>query len=423
MLTTAILLITVENDPVSFLVILLDMKYGKFKMCIFESMQYYKISTAKCFLISYFLLSVSLIHAQKILTGADQMDLYLSQLQNKKVGLFVNHTSLVGDTHLTDTLISRGVDVSVVFSPEHGFKGNKADGEKITGESSEKFELISLYGQSKRPDTAKVAALDILIVDIQDVGVRCYTYVSTMTYLMEACAQTGVPVMILDRPNPNGYVDGPMLDERFESFVGLHPVPLVHGLTLGEYAKMINGEGWLKDSLTCKLEVIPVTNWTHGTAYDIPVAPSPNLPNNLAISLYPSLVLFEGTVVSVGRGTDFPFQVIGHPDYAQGSFSFTPHPNEGSKYPPLEGEQCFGTGFLNQKPKQEFTLSYLLQYYNVLRNTSDSFFIDSFLRLAGTDALQPQIEQGLSELEIRASWEKDLNQYRTMRKKYLLYKD
>ncbi|MEQ8471094.1 MAG: DUF1343 domain-containing protein [Marinoscillum sp.] len=377
---------------------------------------------AKYFLLGIFLFSSTLMMGQNIMTGADQMDKYLNKLQGKKVGLFVNHTSIIGRTPLSDSLMALGINVTTVFSPEHGIKGNKADGEKITNEKSEVFELISLYGQSKRPDTSKLAALDILVVDIQDVGVRCYTYISTLTYLMEGCAVVGTPVLLLDRPNPNGYVDGPILDERFESFIGLHPVPLVHGLTLGEYARMINGEGWLDGEIKCQLEIIPVKNWDHSIPYSVPVAPSPNLPNDLSISLYPSLVLFEGTIASVGRGTSYPFQVIGHPDYTGGSFSFTPHPNEGSKYPPLEGLQCFGVGFLNQPPKYKLDISYLINFYHNLKLTAKPFFdTDQFILRAGTDQLQIQIESGFSEAEIRASWQKDLNEFLKLREKYVLY--
>ncbi|MEQ9304098.1 MAG: DUF1343 domain-containing protein, partial [Marinoscillum sp.] len=407
-----------------FLVIRLDMKYGKFKMRIFETMQYYKRSTAKYFLVTIFLCSSGWIYAQSVLTGADQMDSYLHRLHNKKVGLFVNHTSIVGQTHLSDSLLTLGINITTVFSPEHGIKGNKPDGEKIINEESEAYELISLYGQSKRPDTSRLSQLDILVVDIQDVGVRCYTYVSTLTYLMEGCALVGTPVLLLDRPNPNAYVDGPILEERFESFIGLHPVPLVHGLTLGEYASMINGEGWLDGGLHCKLDIIPVKNWDHSLPYSVPVPPSPNLPNDLSIALYPSLVLFEGTIASIGRGTSYPFQVIGHPDFTGGTFSFTPQPNEGSKYPPLENTQCFGIGLLNQEPKYQLNISFLIDFYNNLKLTSEPFFdSDRFILRAGTDQLQMQIESGLSEAEIRASWQQDLNEFLKLRQKYVLYEN
>lgn len=381
------------------------------------------------FVIPIFLLFGAACHTQPtdkqvVRTGADQTDRYLSKLEGKNVGLFANHTSVINQTHLTDSLISLGVNITQVFSPEHGFKGNQPDGEVITEEAADSFELVSLYGSSKKPTDAQVQDLDILIVDIQDVGVRCYTYASTMTYLMEACAKNDVPMLLLDRPNPNSYVDGPVLEEAFKSFVGLHPIPLVHGLTLGELALMINGEGWLKDSLLCELEVIQVKNWNHRTAYALPMSPSPNLPNDLSISLYPSLVLFEGTVVSVGRGTDWPFQVIGHPEFAIGSFTFTPAPNPGSKYPPLEGQQCFGTQLTQDNAQDSLDLSLLISYHDFLQPRLEKpFFNDYFTQLAGTDQLQKQIEAGWSEAAIRQSWQKDLDKYRKIREQYLLYDD
>lgn len=383
-------------------------------------MQYYKISILKPFLFTIFLATSLIGHTQSVAVGAERMNEYLPLLQRKKVGLLVNHTSLVNHTHLTDTLLSLGIDVAKVFSPEHGFKGNKPDGEKITDETSSRFELISLYGEAKKPTTEQLKGLDVMVVDMQDVGVRCYTYASTMTWMMETCAEVGLPVIVLDRPNPNGsYVDGPVLNEAYESIVGLHPIPLVHGLTLGELALMINGEGWLRDELKCDLQVIKAQGWDHSQPYSLPVAPSPNLPNDLAVALYPSLVLFEGTVASVGRGTDFPFQVVGHPDFKGGSFGFTPHPNEGSKYPPLENELCVGLSFIGQQLTYELDLEILLRLY---RNTEvDDFFNDYFIKLAGTTELAREIESGKSELEIRSSWEKELRSYHILRKRYLIY--
>ncbi|WP_421895847.1 exo-beta-N-acetylmuramidase NamZ family protein [Marinoscillum sp.] len=359
----------------------------------------------------------------QILPGASQLDQYLPQLAGKNIGLFANHTSLVGQTHLADTLLALGVQISTAFSPEHGFLGNKPDGEKIEGEHTDRFKLISLYGAHRKPTTEQVASLDLLLIDIQDVGARFYTYASTMTYLMEACARQNIPVLILDRPNPNGsYVDGPVLDTAFASFVGAHPIPIVHGLTLGELAGMINGEGWLVNGITCDLRIIPVANWNHSMPYSLPVRPSPNLPNDLAVALYPSLALFEGTVVSVGRGTDHPFQMIGHPHYSDSSFSFTPAPNEGSKYPPLEGEECYGRNLTDEKTTYEFTLKYLIEFYqNLNGKTEKPFFNDYFKKLAGTSTLQMQIESGWTEQEIKASWEEELVAYKQLRKRYLLY--
>lgn len=359
-----------------------------------------------------------------IITGADQIDQYFSLIKGKKVGLFVNHTSLIGNTHLADSLLSLEIDISKVFTPEHGFKGNKSDGEEINEEKNEQsFELISLYGSTKKPTDNQISDLDILVIDIQDVGVRFYTYASTMTYLMEACAKNDVPIVILDRPNPNGsYIDGPILKKEFTSFVGLHPIPIVHGLTLGELAMMINGEGWLSDSLHCELEVIKVRGWKHSLHYSLPVKPSPNLPNDLAISLYPSLALFEGTIVSVGRGTENPFQTIGHPNYPDTAFTFIPTPNEGSKDPPLEGEICFGLDLTSNKVEYKFELKYLINFYKAIKKQySKPFFNSYFKLLIGTDELQKAIEMGVSEENIRIGWENDLEVYKKKREKYLLY--
>ena len=353
------------------------------------------------------------------------MDEYLPLLQGKSVGLFVNHTALINDTHLADSLIDRGITIKSVFTPEHGFKGNYSDGEKIEQEDIQKsFELISLYGNFKKPTKEQIEGLDILVIDIQEVGVRFYTYSSTMTYLMEACAKYGVPVLILDRPNPNGsYVDGPVLNTDLSSFVGLHPIPIVHGLTLGELAHIINEEGWLSGGLRCDLEIVKVRNWTHKDFYSLPVKPSPNLPNDLSVALYPSLALFEGTIVSIGRGTEKQFQIIGHPAYLDSSFAFTPQPNEGSKHPPLQGEKCFGIDLSGSTIEYEFSLKYLLQFYEQLNGkTEKPFFNAYFKKLAGTDELKEQIEAGMSEKEIRKTWEADLKTYEIIRSKYLLYK-
>ncbi|MEP4532037.1 MAG: DUF1343 domain-containing protein [Cyclobacteriaceae bacterium] len=360
-----------------------------------------------------------------ILPGAYQMDQYLPLLEGKSVGLFVNHTALINDTHLADSLMDRGITIKSVFTPEHGFKGNYSDGEKIEQENIQKsFELISLYGKHKKPSKEQIEGLDILVIDIQEVGVRFYTYSSTMTYLMEACAKYDVPVLILDRPNPNGsYVDGPVLDTDLSSFVGLHPIPIVHGLTLGELAYMINEEGWLSDGLQCNLEIVKVRNWTHNDFYTLPVKPSPNLPNDLSVALYPSLALFEGTIVSIGRGTEKQFQIVGHPSYPDSSFAFSPEPNEGSKLPPLRGEKCFGIDLSDSTIQNEFSLKYLLHFYEQLNGKTEKPFFNAYFRkLAGTDELKKQIESGMSETEIRKTWEEDLKAYKAIRSKYLLYK-
>jgi len=286
-----------------------------------------------------------------------------------------------------------------------------------------------LYGKNKKPQVADLADVDMVVFDIQDVGARFYTYISTMTFVMEACAENQIPVIILDRPNPNGfYVDGPVLESEFKSFVGLHPVPIVHGMTVGEYAKMVNGEGWLENGVKCELSVIPVENYTHRDFYELPVRPSPNLPNKNAVYLYPSLCLFEGTIVSVGRGTDFPFQVIGHPDFVTGSYLFTPKsiPGVASK-PKYEGVTCFGqnlTGFAENITNQPHQLSlfWLIEYYKILKDKG-SFFDNYFEKLAGTAQLRKQIEEGWSEVQIRESWQPGLEKFRQIRKKYLLYPD
>lgn len=360
--------------------------------------------------------------APSIIVGAERIESYLHYLKGKKVGLFVNHTSMMGAAHLTDTLIAHGINIQTVFSPEHGFLGNKPDGEKIENERSNKFELVSLYGKSRKPSPTHIEELDILLVDIQDVGVRCYTYASTMTYLMEACARQDVPVLILDRPNPNDYVAGSMMATKHQSFLGLHPIPLVHGLTLGELAKMINGEKWLGDSLQCDLTVIPCEGWQHGEPYPLQVAPSPNLPNDLAISLYPSLVLLEQTVVSVGRGTDFPFQLIGHPLFSQGDYQFTPMPNSASKYPPLEGELCQGILLKDMQPNYALNLQYLITFYHDLSpKLQGSFFGKYFAKISGTDSLEYWIKADLPANEMTHRWASELAEYKSMRKRYLIY--
>ncbi|MEQ9217298.1 MAG: DUF1343 domain-containing protein [Cyclobacteriaceae bacterium] len=362
--------------------------------------------------------------SQSILPGAYQMNEYLPLIKGKRVGLLVNHSSLVGTTHLVDTLLSLDINIVKAYSPEHGFSGTKADGEVIKDqETPYDFEVISLYGSSKEPAKEQMEGVDVMIFDIQDVGIRFYTYPSTMTYMMQACAKYKIPFIVLDRPNPHGgYVDGPVMQDEHKSFIGMHPVPLVHGLTMGEMAMMINDEGWLKNGLYCDLTVVAVRNWTHATPYSLPVAPSPNLPNDLAIALYPSLGFFERTIASVGRGTEYPFQVIGHPDYPDKDFSFTPTPNEGSKYPPLEGEKCFGVSLVGSEPKYEFNLSYLIDFYQKMNGQTDKpFFTKGFERHAGTKLLQQQIEAGWSEDRIRASWQEELKAFHKIRNKYLLY--
>jgi uncharacterized protein YbbC (DUF1343 family) len=367
----------------------------------------------------------------EIVVGAERDGEYLRLLQDKKVAVVANATSRVRDAHLVDYLLSKEVDVVKVFAPEHGFRGDADAGEHVNDEldSNTGLPIISLYGKNKKPSTEAMKGVDILLFDIQDVGVRFYTYLSTLHYIMEASAESGAKVLVLDRPNPNGfYIDGPVLEPGFESFIGLHPVPLVYGMTIGEYAQMINGEGWLKDGQVCDLTVVPCVGYNHSSFYTLPVAPSPNLPTMSSVYLYPSLALFEGTIVSVGRGTDFPFQVVGHPDFEPGPFSFTPAPNGGAKHPKLEGEECkaldlreYGEFF--SKQSSQLYLFWLKGFYNEIADTQDFFLANKFFnKLAGNSTLMEQVKSGVSEEEIRASWQSDLEEFKKVRKKYLIYK-
>jgi uncharacterized protein YbbC (DUF1343 family) len=363
--------------------------------------------------------------SQLIRPGAYQLDEYLPALENKKVGLCVNHTSLVNQTHLVDTLLSHEVNIQKVFTPEHGFRGTASAGELIGQQDvSYDFEVVSLYGKNKKPTSEQMSGIDILIFDLQDVGARFYTYISTMHYLMEACAEQGIKLIILDRPNPNGsYIDGPVLDTTYRSFVGMHPIPIVHGLTVGELAMMIQGEKWLENGTSCDLDIIKVKNWDHGIPYALPVKTSPNLPNEQAVALYPSLCLFEQTSVSVGRGTDNQFQVIGHPNY-DGNYSFTPVSKPGASNPKWENITCYGDSLFNKKIEYAFSLKYLIKYYNALKDLQgETFFKDYFHLLAGNKSLQKQIEAGWTENEIRAAWKDELRNYKILRDKYLLYPD
>lgn len=373
----------------------------------------------------FFLIMGTVTSAQPIVTGAERIDKYEDLLKNKRIGLLVNHTSRVFDRHLVDYLISRDLDVARIFSPEHGFRGTEDAGKHIEDARDEKtgIPIISLYGSNRKPTSEQVRDLDVVVFDIQDVGVRFYTYISTMHYMMEACAVNNVEMVVLDRPNPNGdYVDGPVLRQEQQSFVGMHPIPVVHGLTVGELATMINGEKWLEGGATCKLSVIPMENYEHLDEYSLPVRPSPNLPNDLSIRLYPSLCFFEGTKMSLGRGTDFPFQVVGYPDRAFGKFEFTPHAVPGATDPKYKDQQCYGRDFRELQRIPRFTISYVIEFYNKSGRDED-FFNDYFNKLAGNDELKEQIKAGLSEEEIRISWLEELNKYKIIRKKYLLYTD
>ncbi|MBN3581761.1 DUF1343 domain-containing protein [Algoriphagus aestuarii] len=366
---------------------------------------------------------------EPIIPGAERPELYLNLLKGKSVGIVANQTSILphhDNKHVVDFLLEQGVQIKKVFVPEHGFRGDADAGEKVDNSVDSKtgLPIVSLYGNNKKPTVAQISDLDLLIFDLQDVGVRFYTYISTMHYIMESAAENGKQVIIFDRPNPNGdYIDGPVLKKGFESFVGMHPIPVVHGLTVGELAKMINGEKWLKGGLACKLEIIPVDNWMHQTPYNLPVKPSPNLPNDLSIRLYPSTCFFEGSIISLGRGTHFPFQVYGYPSKNFGDFTFTPVSIPGmSKNPPLQNQICYGVDLRNEPLTHQFTLKYVI---DALKKSGkgEAFFKGYFTTLAGTDELKKQLLAGKSEEEIRKSWQEDLEAYKKMRANYLIYKD
>lgn len=381
------------------------------------------------FICSFFTLHTQLYSQNEIIVGAEQTKQYFPLLQSKKVALTANQTSLVNQQHLADLMLAEGIQLQFVFSPEHGFRGNADAGEQIKDGLDTKtgLPIISLYGRHKKPTAEDLEGIEIVVFDIQDVGVRFYTYISSLHYIMEACAENHIPLLVLDRPNPNGfYVDGPTLAAEASSFVGMHQIPLVHGMTIGEYALMINEEQWLKDSVHCDLMVVPCKNYTHSTLYNLPVKPSPNLPNIRSIYLYPSLGLFEGTIMSIGRGTPFPFQVYGHPDYKTNGFKFTPASMYGAKHPKLKDKLCHGKDLreipLDQVRKSQFTLKYLIEAHKIMHKKGE-FFNNFFYRLAGSHKLQQQIEKGMNEKEIRASWQTDIDKFKTIRKQYLLYPD
>jgi uncharacterized protein YbbC (DUF1343 family) len=375
-------------------------------------------------------LAVTTAACAQTITGAERTNEYLPLLKGKRVALLVNQTATLGDTHLVDSLLKLHVRIQKIFSPEHGFRGNADAGEKVGNSNDERtgLTIVSLYGKHRKATADDLKDVDILIFDIQDVGTRFYTYISSLQELMEAAAENHKPLIILDRPNPNGhYVDGPvMLDTTLRSFVGMQSIPIVHGMTIGEYAKMLNGEKWLKNGVQCQLTVITCKHYDHHTYYQLPVKPSPNLPNMAAIYLYPATCLFEGTALSLGRGTDLPFQVFGHPSYPKNLYSFTPRSTPGAKEPPLKDVTCYGynlTGTpeaVRQEMNGRIQLKWLIQAYQLFPE-KDKFFIPFFNKLAGNTILQQQIKKGLSEAEIRKSWEPALTQFKTTRKKYLLY--
>jgi uncharacterized protein YbbC (DUF1343 family) len=358
--------------------------------------------------------------------GNQQTEHYFPLLKGKKVGLLVNHTSQIEGKHLLDTLLSAGIKVTTIFAPEHGFRGDADAGELVsTGiDARSGLPVVSLYGKTKKPSPQQLKGLDWVVFDLQDVGVRFFTYISSLHYLMEACAENSVGVMVLDRPNPNGdYVDGPLLEPKFKSFVGMHPIPVVHGLTVGELAQMINGEGWLKEGVTCRLMVVRLKNYQRNKPQPIAIKPSPNLPNDLSIRLYPSLCFFEGTAISVGRGTYSPFQVAGYPEKRFGDFRFVPQSIDGMANQPLhEGKACYGIDLREQPLSHCFTLKYLFYFFQKWDYASSFFSNASFFDLlAGTDKLRIQIQSGMSEDQIRLTWQPALNSYNVTRNKYLLY--
>jgi len=375
---------------------------------------------------------VSESHKKKqpsIITGANQLNQYLPLLTNKNYAVVANQTSIIQindkNIHLVDYLKNHTNGLKKVFAPEHGFRGKADAGEHVKNGIDAKtgLPIISLYGKNKKPNATQLKNIDVILFDIQDVGVRFYTYISTLHYVMEACAENNILLIVLDRPNPNAhYIDGPILEKEHQSFVGMHPVPLIYGMTIGEYAQMINGEKWLKNGIQCNLKVIALQNYTHQTAYNLPVKPSPNLPNAVAVNLYPSLAFFEGTNVSCGRGTEMQFQVFGSPflDKKYYPFTFTPQPNSGAKYPKHKGKICYGIDLINHKKLNLLNLEWLIEAYV---NTKDKavFFNPFFTKLAGTKKLQLHIEQGYTYREIRKTWLKGLSKFKLIRQKYLIY--
>ncbi|WP_136669085.1 exo-beta-N-acetylmuramidase NamZ domain-containing protein [Flavobacterium sp. H122] len=362
---------------------------------------------------------------KNIKTGADNYETYLPILKDKRVGIVTNQTGILSNkTHLVDFLIEKKINLQKIYAPEHGFRGTADAGELIKDGKDTKtgLPIFSLYGNNKKPKPEQLAGIDIMIFDLQDVGARFYTYISSLHYVMEACAENNIPLLVFDRPNPNGgIIDGPILEKEHTSFVGMHPIPVLHGMTIGEYAKMINGQKWLKNGIQCKLEIVPCINYHREMQYNLPVKPSPNLPNPQAINLYASLCFFEGTNVSVGRGTEKQFQIYGSPYLNNNGFSFTPKPNFGAKDPVWNGKECFGEDLTKIEKVKRLELKWLIKAYKENAQTKNPFFNDFFTKLAGTKKLQHQIESDASETEIRKSWEKGLKDFKEMRKKYLIY--
>lgn len=382
-------------------------------------------------IIIFLITNLTTVNAQEhIVVGAENMSNYLPLLKNKQIAIVANQTSLVNGKHLLDTLTQLGINVKKVFCPEHGFRGTGSAGEKIADDVDSKtgIPVKSLYGNNKKPTTKDLQDIELVLFDLQDVGARFYTYISTMHYVMQACAEQNIPFVVLDRPNPNGYyVDGPVLQDSFASFVGMHKVPVVHGMTIGEYAMMINGEKWLGNNLQCKITVINCVNYTHKSRYVLPVSPSPNLPNQRAVFLYPTLCFFEGTAISVGRGTSKPFQQYGHPLLLNSETSFVPKSMVGAANPPFVNEVCFGFDLSSHNDvmdslQEGIQLDIIINAYNNFPN-KELFFNSFFKKLAGTELLQAQIKQGYTSKQIKLSWQTELEHFKQLRKKYLLYDD
>ncbi len=358
-----------------------------------------------------------------VVVGAEQLDVLLPKLKGKSIGLVVNQTSVVGKTHLADTLSSLGVGLTKIFSPEHGFRGNADAGEHVNDSVDERtgLPIVSLYGSNRKPSAMQLIDVDILVFDIQDVGARFFTYISTLHYLMQACAENNKKIIILDRPNPNGYVDGPVRQPEFKTFLGMHPIPIAHGLTIGELAQMINGESWLDGGKKCDIEIVTMKSWKHDDFYAIKIKPSPNMPNDHAIALYPSTCLLEQTSISVGRGTQNPFEVLGNPELKKMPYQFTPVSIDGmAKNPPYENQVCYGFDLRKEPAPKKVTLKYLIDLYKICPD-KEKFFGKYFNNISGNKELQEQVKKGMTEEEIRKTWKKDLDAYKEMRKKYLLY--
>lgn len=382
-------------------------------------------------LVSQFLIAQNQLSVKEytsVMLGAQQFDKYVPQLKKKRVGIVTNITGVINSTSIVDTLLKLKVNIKKIFGPEHGFRGNTEAGEKVTSNKDTKtgLPIVSLYGSNKKPTAEQLKDIDVLIYDLQDIGVRFYTYISTMCYAMEACAESKKEFIVLDRPNPNGfYIDGPTMKNEFKSFLGIHNVPLVYGMTCGEYARMANAEGWLKNKVKCNLVVIPLTNYDRKATYALPVKPSPNIPNLESILLYPGLGLFEGTIISLGRGTTVPFQVIGHPNYSDTGFYFIPKATALSKEPKYLDKRCYGLdlkkdSYLKEHP-HKMNLSWIKKMYADLNKLD--FFDRNFNFHSGNAELQEQLKASLSEEEIRKTWQKDLDNFKIIRKKYLLYAD